>query len=94
MGVDYCDLFTELRAHFQKSGVTCRNRVTIWSGLCFFPRAIPGSSHTSLSHIHWYKIRPALHLTRAASRGLELFSIECVAAMLLKAVVLNSSRML
>jgi hypothetical protein len=34
----------------------CRNRLTICSGECFFSRAIPGSSHTSLSHSHWYKI--------------------------------------
>ena len=37
------------------------SRLTICSALCFFPRAIPGSSHTSLSHPHWYNICRALH---------------------------------
>lgn len=40
---------------------TCRWRLTICSGVCFFPRAIQGSSHTSFSLINWYKKRRALH---------------------------------
>ena len=33
----------------------CRSKLTICSGLCSFPRAIQGSSHTSLSHRLQYK---------------------------------------
>jgi hypothetical protein len=39
----------------------CRNKLTICAGLCFFPRAVQRSSHTSLSHSHWYGKRPAGH---------------------------------
>jgi hypothetical protein len=39
----------------------CRSKLTICSGLCLFPRAIQGSSHTSLSHRLWYKSSQAFH---------------------------------
>ncbi|HWT65105.1 MAG TPA: hypothetical protein VN151_03255, partial [Terracidiphilus sp.] len=46
----------------------CRRRLTICSGVCFFPRAIPGSSHTSFSDdSRWYKIRRALQIAPGAS---------------------------
>src|SRR5208283_4655124 len=40
----------------------CRNKLTICSAVYFFPRPISSSSHTSLPHIHWYKICRALHI--------------------------------
>src|SRR5208283_784694 len=43
----------------------CRNKLTICSAVYFFPRPISSSSHTSLPHIHWYKICRALHLATA-----------------------------
>jgi adenylate cyclase len=50
---------------FATATSTCRSRLTICSGVCFFPRAIPGSSHTSFSDDYrWYKIRRALTRSR------------------------------
>jgi len=55
----------------------CRSRLTICSGVCFFPRAIPGSAHTSLSHIRWYKICRAGQLEEAYNRH-EWYVHSCV----------------
>jgi hypothetical protein len=56
-----------LTADMAHALVTCRNRFTICSAVCFFPHAIDSSSHTSLSHLHWYKESQALHSGRCQS---------------------------
>jgi len=47
---------------FDTATSTCRSRLTICSGVCFFPpRAIQRFFRISFSHLNWYKKRRALH---------------------------------
>jgi hypothetical protein len=43
----------------------CDSKLTICSGICFFPRAISGSFCSSFSHHNWYKKNRALQHSRS-----------------------------
>src|ERR1017187_1060087 len=47
----------------------CRSRLTIRSGVCFFPRAIPRLHRSSFSHLIWYKKCRALQQAQSLASG-------------------------